>query len=154
MGNYLLSQVHNEHLSIFLGFWSTLTNALFAYIGTELIGVTMGEAANPRKAIPKAIRRTFWRIVVLYVGSVFVIRFGSLLFEVFCRLTLRCNFDSLVVPSTNNVGASLHRLHIVLLIIAVASFRLYLLPISRRQALWRPHLLLVRGLTAFRRNTS
>ena len=88
MGNYLLSHVHNAHLSIFLGFWSTLANALFAYIGTELIGVTMGEAANPRKAIPKAIRRTFWRIVVLYVGSVFVVRFSSHLSETLCKLTL------------------------------------------------------------------
>ena len=113
MGNYLLNHVHNGHLSIFLGFWSTLTNALFAYIGTELIGVTMGEAANPRKAIPKAIRRTFWRIIVLYVGSVFVIRFGNLLFEVFCKLTLRPNFDSLIVPSTNNVDALLHYLHLL-----------------------------------------
>ncbi|KAK0503212.1 dicarbixylic amino acid permease [Armillaria luteobubalina] len=73
MGHYLLSQVHNEHLSIFLGFWATLTNALFAFIGTELIGVTVGEAENPRRNIPIAIRRTFWRILVFYVGGVFVI---------------------------------------------------------------------------------
>jgi amino acid transporter len=39
MGSYLLAQVKDGPLSIFLGFWSTLTNALFAYIGTELIGV-------------------------------------------------------------------------------------------------------------------
>lgn len=39
MGKYLLAQVKNESLSIFLGFWATLTNALFAYMGTELIGV-------------------------------------------------------------------------------------------------------------------
>jgi yeast amino acid transporter len=83
MGHYLLDQVHDEHLSIFLGFWSTLTNALFAYIGTELIGVTVGEAQNPRKNIPIAIRRTFFRILVFYVGGVFVI--------------------GLVVPSTDNV---------------------------------------------------
>ncbi|CAA7271742.1 unnamed protein product [Cyclocybe aegerita] len=81
MGKYLLDQVHNESLSIFLGFWATLTNALFAYMGTELIGVTVGEAENPRKNIPVAIRRTFWRILVFYVGGVFVI--------------------GLIVPSTN-----------------------------------------------------
>ncbi|KAI9458500.1 dicarbixylic amino acid permease [Russula earlei] len=81
MGSYLLAHVHNEHLAIFLGFWSTLTNALFAYIGTELIGVTVGEAQNPRKNIPLAIRRTFWRILVFYIGGVFVI--------------------GLIVPSTN-----------------------------------------------------
>ncbi|KAJ7172527.1 dicarbixylic amino acid permease [Mycena filopes] len=73
MGHYLLSVVKNEHLSIFLGFWATLTNALFAYIGTELIGVTVGEAQNPRRNIPIAIRRTFFRILVFYVGGVFVI---------------------------------------------------------------------------------
>jgi amino acid transporter len=76
MGTYLLSRVHDVHLSIFLGFWSTLTNALFAYIGTELIGVTVGEAENPRKNIPKAIRRTFYRILIFYVGGVFVIGLG------------------------------------------------------------------------------
>ncbi|KAI0082722.1 dicarbixylic amino acid permease [Panus rudis PR-1116 ss-1] len=73
MGHYLKDQVHNESLSIFLGFWSTLVNALFAYIGTELIGVTVGEAQAPRKNIPIAIRRTFFRIVVFYIGGVFVI---------------------------------------------------------------------------------
>ncbi|KAF7793034.1 hypothetical protein EIP86_004139 [Pleurotus ostreatoroseus] len=82
MGTYLNGQVHNYHLSIFLGFWATLTNALFAYIGTELIGVTVGEAQAPRKNIPIAIRRTFFRILVFYIGSVFVI--------------------SLIVPSTDN----------------------------------------------------
>jgi amino acid permease len=46
-----------------------VTNALFAYIGTELVGVTVGEAENPRKNIPKAIRRTFFRILVFYIGG-------------------------------------------------------------------------------------
>ena len=39
MGSYLLSQVKDKSLAIFLGFWVTLTNALFVFIGTELIGV-------------------------------------------------------------------------------------------------------------------
>ncbi|QRV86277.1 amino acid permease [Ceratobasidium sp. AG-Ba] len=60
-------------LGIFLGFWAVMVNALFAYMGTELIGVTVGEAQNPRKNIPKAIKRTFWRILVFYIGGVFVI---------------------------------------------------------------------------------
>lgn len=38
--------------------------------GTELIGVTVGEAQNPRKTIPKAIKLTFWRIIVFYILSV------------------------------------------------------------------------------------
>lgn len=35
--------------------------------------MTVGEAENPRKNIPVAIRRTFWRILIFYVGGVFVI---------------------------------------------------------------------------------
>lgn len=33
----------------------------------------MGEAQNPRKVIPRAIKLTFWRILVFYVLSVFLI---------------------------------------------------------------------------------
>ena len=41
-------------------------------LGTELVGVTVGEAQNPRKTIPRAIKLTFWRIMVFYVLSVFL----------------------------------------------------------------------------------
>ena len=37
------------------------------------MGVTVGEAQNPRKVIPRAIKLTFWRIVVFYVLSVLLI---------------------------------------------------------------------------------
>ncbi|KAL8806656.1 MAG: hypothetical protein Q9182_001184 [Xanthomendoza sp. 2 TL-2023] len=47
--------------------------ATFAYLGTELVGVTVGEAQNPRRVIPRAIKLTFWRIVVFYVLSVLLI---------------------------------------------------------------------------------
>lgn len=73
MGSYLKSVVKDNSTAIFLGFWSVMTNAMFAYIGTELIGVTVGEAENPRRNVPIAIRRTFWRIVIFYVGGVLVI---------------------------------------------------------------------------------
>lgn len=43
----------------FLGFVNALVLALFAYMGTELIGVTVGEAKNPRKTVPSAIKKTF-----------------------------------------------------------------------------------------------
>ncbi|KAI1143925.1 putative amino acid permease [Hypoxylon sp. FL0543] len=57
----------------FLGFWSTMINATFAFLGTELVGVTVGEAQNPRKTIPRAIKLTFYRIVIFYVISVLLI---------------------------------------------------------------------------------
>jgi amino acid transporter len=55
----------------FYGFWSSLINAVFAYLGTELIGVTVGEAQNPRKTIPRAIKLTFYRILFFYCLSIF-----------------------------------------------------------------------------------
>ncbi|KAL5528558.1 DIP5 [Sanghuangporus sanghuang] len=57
----------------FLAFWSVLTVATFAYLGTELVGVTVGEAQNPRRTIPRAIRLTFYRILFFYVLSVFLL---------------------------------------------------------------------------------
>lgn len=55
----------------FLAFWSSLTTAVFAYLGTELVAVTAGEITRSYKTIPRAIKLTFWRILVFYVVSVF-----------------------------------------------------------------------------------
>jgi amino acid transporter len=44
----------------FTGLWSTLVNAAFSYGGVEMVCVAAGEAANPRKNIPKAVRRVVW----------------------------------------------------------------------------------------------
>lgn len=54
----------------FLGLFSTLVNAAFSYGGVEMVAVAAGEAENPRKNIPKAVRRVFWRILFFYcLGS-------------------------------------------------------------------------------------
>ncbi|KAL4893099.1 amino acid permease/ SLC12A domain-containing protein [Aspergillus ambiguus] len=55
----------------FLGFWASVTNAAFAYMGSEMVGMTFGEASKPWKTIPKAINATFWRISFFYIGGVF-----------------------------------------------------------------------------------
>ncbi|PPJ52921.1 hypothetical protein CBER1_11411 [Cercospora berteroae] len=54
----------------FTAVWQSMVTAVFAYLGTELVGVTVGEAQNPRKNIPRAIKLTFWRICVFYILSV------------------------------------------------------------------------------------
>jgi amino acid transporter len=51
----------------FLAVFSTLVNAAFSYGGVEMVAVAAGEAENPRKNIPKAVRRVFWRILFFYV---------------------------------------------------------------------------------------
>jgi amino acid transporter len=50
---------------------SVLVTATYAFLGTELICVTFGEASNPRHTIPRAIKLTFFRIVIFYVGPFF-----------------------------------------------------------------------------------
>ena len=45
----------------------------FSFQGTELIGVTAGESEDPTKAVPKAINDVFWRILLFYILSIFVI---------------------------------------------------------------------------------
>ncbi|MGE5627627.1 MAG: amino acid permease [Solirubrobacterales bacterium] len=52
---------------------STLVMVSFAFCGVELIGVTAGEAKNPEKVIPSAINKVFYRVLVFYLGSLFVI---------------------------------------------------------------------------------
>ncbi|KAM0812497.1 putative Dicarboxylic amino acid permease [Seiridium cardinale] len=65
--------IRDDSVGKFLGFWSTMVTATFAFLGTELVGVTVGEAQNPRKTIPRAIRLTFFRILVFYILSVLLI---------------------------------------------------------------------------------
>jgi proline-specific permease ProY len=57
----------------FVGMILSLQLVMFAYGGIEIIGITAGEAKNPKSSIPKAINSVPWRILVFYVGTLFVI---------------------------------------------------------------------------------
>lgn len=57
----------------FLGFFSVLINAAFAFIGTEITAITAAETANPRRAVPKAIKSVWIRIALFYLSSTFII---------------------------------------------------------------------------------
>ena len=46
---------------------------LDSHSGTELIGITAGESENPERAVPKAIKQVFWRILLFYILAIFVI---------------------------------------------------------------------------------
>ncbi|GMA56457.1 hypothetical protein GCM10025858_09600 [Alicyclobacillus sacchari] len=45
----------------------------FAFQGTELVGLAAGESDNPERAVPRAIRQVFWRILLFYVLAIFLI---------------------------------------------------------------------------------
>ncbi|KAK0546266.1 hypothetical protein OC846_005349 [Tilletia horrida] len=57
----------------FKGFCYVFANAAFAFGGTELIGLAAAETANPRKEVPKAAKQVFWRIMIFYIVSLFLI---------------------------------------------------------------------------------
>ena len=61
------------------GFGAVLMQFLvagFSFQGTEGVGLAAAETEDPQRNVPKAIRTVFWRILLFYVGSIFVI--GSL----------------------------------------------------------------------------
>ncbi len=45
----------------------------FSFQGTELVGIAAGESEHPEKTIPKAIKTIFWRILLFYLGTIFVV---------------------------------------------------------------------------------
>ncbi|KAI2643715.1 AAT family amino acid transporter [Xylaria nigripes] len=60
-------------LGRFLAFWKVFIQATFSYGGSEMVVIASGETENPRRNIPKAIRRVFWRIVLFYVIAIFFV---------------------------------------------------------------------------------
>ncbi|WP_025845769.1 amino acid permease [Paenibacillus ehimensis] len=66
-----------SHGGFFANGWSGVLLAMqmimFAYLGIEMIGVTAGEVKDPAKALTRAIDNVFWRILIFYVGALFVI---------------------------------------------------------------------------------
>ena len=57
----------------FSGVLMSLQMVMFAYLGVEMLGLTAGEAKNPKKALARAVDSVFWRILIFYIGALFVI---------------------------------------------------------------------------------
>ena len=55
-----------------LGVWLALTLVVTSYMGVEVIAVTAGEAENPEKSIPKAMRTIVFRLIFFYVLAITV----------------------------------------------------------------------------------
>ncbi|WNS78188.1 amino acid permease [Domibacillus sp. DTU_2020_1001157_1_SI_ALB_TIR_016] len=66
-----------SHGGFFTGGWSgfffALSLVIGAYQGVELIGITAGEAKDPQNTLTKAIQSIIWRILIFYIGAIFVI---------------------------------------------------------------------------------
>lgn len=51
----------------------TMVAVNFAFSGTELIGIAAGETQQPEKVLPLAIRTTVARLIIFFIGTVFVL---------------------------------------------------------------------------------
>lgn len=58
-----------------LGLLSVFVVAGYSFQGTEMVGVAAGEAEDPERTIPRAVRSIFWRILLFYIGAIAVIGF-------------------------------------------------------------------------------
>ena len=57
----------------FLAFWSSLISAAFSYGNIQVVALSGTETQNPRKIIPEATKKTFYRVFFFYVLSIFVV---------------------------------------------------------------------------------
>lgn len=57
----------------FFGFSGALRIAVFAFVGVEMLAMTIGEARDPGKAIPKAVNALIWRIIIVYTGALLIL---------------------------------------------------------------------------------
>ncbi|KAH9457683.1 hypothetical protein Pst134EB_010010 [Puccinia striiformis f. sp. tritici] len=57
----------------FLAFWSVFIQAAYSFLGTETVALAAAETENPRKTVPRAIKSVFYRLLLFYVASAFVV---------------------------------------------------------------------------------
>jgi amino acid transporter, AAT family len=50
-----------------------LSFVIFSFIGTEIVAVTAGEAKDPERSIPRAMRSMLLRLVIFYVGAIAIL---------------------------------------------------------------------------------
>lgn len=57
----------------FLGFWGVMTSAVFSFAGVESIAMAAAETQNPRRAIPRACKQVFARVLLFYMLAVLIV---------------------------------------------------------------------------------
>ncbi|KAI0355508.1 hypothetical protein OH77DRAFT_1496201 [Trametes cingulata] len=103
----------------FSAFAQTFVYAFYSYGGVELVSLAAGESASPHKSVPRAIRATFFRIVIFYILTILTI---GLNINYQDPTLLSAAFDSDVAASPVTVvfqragfGAAAHVINAVLL---------------------------------------
>ncbi|KAH9467045.1 hypothetical protein KEM48_000566 [Puccinia striiformis f. sp. tritici PST-130] len=88
----------------FLGFLSVLVSASFSYIGVEMPAIAAAEAKNPRRNLPRAIKRVAGRVLGFYVLGTMVVSMLVPSNEPRLRLNSATGAKSPFVIAINNAG--------------------------------------------------
>jgi L-asparagine transporter-like permease len=55
------------------GVWAAVTMAVFSFYGLEAAAVGSGEAKDPERTVPRALRRIMMRLALFYIGSMIIL---------------------------------------------------------------------------------
>ncbi|KAI9569258.1 amino acid permease/ SLC12A domain-containing protein, partial [Boletus coccyginus] len=103
----------------FPDFAQTFVYAFYSFGGVELVAIAAGESARPWKAVPSAVKATFFRIVLFYILTVLTIGL-CINWQDPTLLTAAANSDVAASPLTvvfqrAGFGAAVHVVNAVLL---------------------------------------
>ncbi len=56
-----------------LGAWLALSFVIFSFMGSEVVAVTAGEAKDPARTVPRAMRTMLLRLFIFYVGAIAIL---------------------------------------------------------------------------------
>ncbi len=86
---------------------TALLGVMFAFIGAEIVTVAASESAHPSKEIVKTTKSVVWRIILFYVGSIFIavclIPYNDPLLKDPTYGTYSVTLTQLGIPSARNI---------------------------------------------------
>lgn len=116
-----LSNFHNSQAFIggFPAFAQTFVYAFYSFGGIELVAIAAGESAKPYRSVPRAVKATFFRILLFYILAILTM---GLCINYQDETLLSAAFDADVAASPLTVvfmragfGAGVHVVNAVLL---------------------------------------
>jgi hypothetical protein len=85
----------------FLAFWSSLISAAFSYGNIQVVALSGTETKNPRRIIPSATKKTFYRVFFFYVLSIFIVGLIVYVFLVSrCFWSMQANYIAVLMIAT------------------------------------------------------
>ena len=56
-----------------MGVWLALAFVVFSFMGSEVVAVTAGEAKDPSRTVPRAMRTMLARLAIFYIGAIAIL---------------------------------------------------------------------------------